>query len=360
MLRYKNAKNKSNYVSVKIKSGVDLDVPAKNGLGETRLMSGECNLVFWLVPGEHMASASYDAGVINGKQVVGEVRVHYAYKDERICVCEYDFKHKGYYEAPPHYTRPEFHLYEKTEEDNKLYKREPLLVVSANRNVKHTTAIENTVSVENIFSAKNREFSKALDKIQARLRTVYNKISDALSGRKVFLSVHIDDFIEKDENGTPVNGKYVDKVDNWCGKFINVVGSSRDEPKDIPAGIHITNWIEYYSYRVCNNTEYYKTTRCASNNYGLCCYYRQLTNNIGGHILLNEYAAEVTYVSSGDGKVYTAGLNREAHLVNEGGNYNMLPICSRHNSHHKWDVAMYVPSTAKHTLLYLNGFIPVA
>ncbi len=357
MLRYKNAKNKSNYVSVKIKSGVDLDVPAKNGLGETRLMSSECNLVFWLVPGEHIASVSYDAGVINGKKVIGEVRVYYAYKNGRICVCEYDFKHKGYYKAPSHYTRPEFHLYEKTEEDNQLYEREPLLVVSASRNVKHTTAIENVLPVENIFSIENREFSKALDKIQARLRTVYNKISDALSGRKVFLSVHIDDFIECSKDEVPVNGFYVDKCYNWYGKFINVVLSSNDYPEYTT----ITSWIEYYGDKVCGNRDYYKTTLCSSYNYGLKCikYGNVKKNNVGGHILLCDYNNSYIRCVCDDVTVIKAGISWEDHKVYPYSRYNMLPICPRHNNYSKWDVAMYVHQNAPQTLLYLTNFIPV-
>ena len=337
MFRYKSVKHKSNYLCVKIPFNV-------NGFAQT-----EYTLVLPLFGGEHSVSTRFEVG--NG--YTGEAVFHYAYDKGVIKVCGYDWDKKDEipYEVPPHYTRPHLNLYRADSNS-----QEPALTVSSD----NSTALR--------CNTNDSFLLNTVEPIKANLRTVYNYVQEAVKKTGVNLQTHVDDIVERDEEGNIVGGTAVSIKQNWTGYFYNIEGSSTKGGDHPQTG---GSWIKYY----CKHANNVPNGYCASKGNGIKCTDPKNPDwtPFGGHIhtyssILGtpHTATGIPMPYNGCEQYYCSGLSRREHKMpktakisgnhkyNQSTIYYMLPICAQHNNTGNYDVVMR--NNNKEVLLCLHCF----
>lgn len=333
MFRYKNAKYKSNYIHINITAGAD-EIPINEETDESVcLQQGECTLTFSLLPGNYTASARYEAGTMGEDTLIGETTVFYKYERGKIYVCDYDYVSKGYYEKQHYDTPPVFRLYRKRKNQEMQAAEQPLLEVSSTQ--------EPGTQKEAAFYNKNERWKKqAAENIRKQLRTLYVQMLDSLRDAGILLRVHLDDDIHRDENGNIVGGTIYNAYQGYQNYFYNIEGSRDDK---YPSGY--SGWLDCYDKYITSkfNPVSHNVAGhqyCASTNNNLACgrpiFY-------GGHVFCpNAQWNETNAVTSGGVQYRATTLTRQQHMVQSSSSiYQMLPICSKHNSTWVYDVVMY-------------------
>lgn len=354
MFHYKYAKHKSNYLRVTIPAGADCTLRGENGGADIVLQQGACTLVFPLFGESHTAVAQYEAGTFGVEQLMGETVVPYVYEQGKLRVCDYDYQHHGLWEKQYNDTPPYFRLL-RNGKVNELTLAEPLLTVSSSKYVQAVGAALD----------QQEELTAAAAVIQNWLRTIYDRILEAVKGTGILLSIHKEDIIEKDDMGNIVGGAFVSANQNHAGYFYNVEGSTLDNR---PGG---SSWLDYYDRCLINPPlppatpvpPHQKHRYCSSNGYNhLACN----TLYYGGHVLLQVGGG--TPHAMGANGYKTSGLSRVDHQIaaappvpgtprfDQTFLYYILPICNQHNATGKFDVAMKTKLHGSETLLELNCF----
>lgn len=361
MFHYKNAKHKSNYLKVRITAGTDFESGADNHTGETVcLRRQECELVFSLFPGDHTVSARFVAGNIGEDTLIGETAVHYTYRNQTIQVCDYDFVPCGYYRKTAGDIQPAFRLYRKSGNADGYGEEQPLFEISSGQDIE----LKNGTG-----SAWMTDAQKG---IRRQLRTIYTELQDALYHTDIALTIHMDDELETDANGTVVGGTQHGVQTNFNSYFYNVDGSSEDNPEE--SSSYPGGWLAYYDNTVqahYRNLPFPPAHNVAGHQYCAapgqylaCTLPTSRRPYVGGHVLINLHTQN-RMVNRGTHVLLITGLDRAAHQIplnppgsrpryDQNFTYYMLPICSHHNNWNYYDVVMY--ASHLEDLLVLRGF----
>lgn len=364
MFRYKNAKYKSNYLKVRFTAGTDYKAAADNH-GKTEpicLHKAECEFVLSLFPGEHTATARYEAGYIGDDTLIGETVVHYAYHNGKIEVCDYDFTPAGNYEIKTHDIPPSFRLLRRRKSTDALHIQTPYKDACKNdTSLYHTThnlLIEEQPLLE-VSSSQNADLQQteamewmdnAAREIRTRLRTTYAEIQNSLYDTGIFLSIHMEDHCVKNPENCIVQGTALQQFHNWSGYFFNLDQSSYDAPEEHRS----KSWIKYYDDKVklfcrAGNVPLSHPLPadhkyCAAANTGFTCN----SSYYGGHIMVGAMGIPLTenyYVFINNQKLRIQVPKnlymRHFPVYNQFFPYYMLPICNMHNNTNYCHITMY-------------------
>lgn len=300
MVRYKYQTHKSNYLKVEVKVGINYQTED----GTTSIHSGVCVLKLVLSPGEHIVSGRYEAGVVDGKPVMGETVFHYCIDAGNFVICDYKFEQKLEYKAPDYYKCLEFRLVKIEKENNMLEEQneEVLLQVSARYENKYICTLD-------------KETSWLVRGCRNQLREGYEKITWVLSEAHVPVYKKLEEIPQYDEHGSIVGGRQIGLIAiNQNTLFYNMVNTSYD----IAYGGG--SWLDYYWVNTGQNC--YK---CCATNIGVNC--TALIPNHPGWTYKGAHIAGAPNISVP--MIFGAP---GTHMFNQLTRYCMVPLCAKHNS----------------------------